>query len=1172
MKRAFLFYLLLISSVSAAAQSSIANTYAIVIGISSYQDPGIRQLNYSNRDAIVFSEFLMSAPGGSVPKKNIKLLTDSMATIGEVDKAIRWLVNNCQQNDKVFFYFSGHGEMENVTMNKNGYLICYNTPSVAFVNMGLSIDYLNDVVNTIAVQTKAKVVVITDACHSGKMNGDKFKGNFFVGKQLMLKKQNEIRMASCKPDELSNENADWGGGRGVFSYYLINALQGGLADINNDGIVSVGELKAYMDTSMAKDAVLKNNGDVQTPVINGAADFELAKVIESERKRIKEQLKRDSFSVAMLMASSAGISEEDDAEPADYFSSQLKKQNLEAITDSLKLNTLGAESIVFAIINNLSDNAVSEKAKSKLLLLKNELKNDKIKLNLVNLDLASTLLDAGQSVITNYIRGDVAELERRRYYNSKANGYDVYIRMFSVALKLSQADRYNSTKAAVFLHYFSGLVLRLKIPLAKNQAPLIQQALAEQKKALALEERSAYIFNELGVLYSMKNNLTEAEKYFKIATTISPRWAIPFINLANLYIGINQLDKATLYLDTAKSLQSGLADLYNGYGIVYEKNKKLLQADEAFHKSIKLNSVNYLPFERLGLLNINTGNYAEADSIIYEAALRKKGYTFNELPNPRHVKFPKLDPVFGIDAIIDPATISSDNIMGHFALGCQAFRDFKLEVAETEFRKVIALDPCSPLAYHYLGRTLFEQKRWQEAELIFKQAIADYMPYNEWQQYYNDVYIESHFKYIISQGTEDFFRTGYYKSDEDTLLLAQLYEQWEHYDEAETYYRGYQQTNLENLQACLNLVKLYERTGAFNEAENILKAFYEKNNKGLYELLEFYERMVKLFPENGEWFLKAGLLQYALAQNGPENYRNDVKAIDPFSGKIEYASEHLYETIFPNLPLPRIIPYSTKIPVFTRQPILKPFTSGIYYLKNALATLPFEEKQFADINVKIGNLYSWQGLPDSAALFFEAALELNPADAGIRNKLTVTYAKDYRFADALEQLDSLSNRNQLSFEKQLMLARFKLQDGDIDEAGKLIGQADLINPGFSFELTLLKAKLATKSNNIPEAIANYKMLLEINGRGSIQLYNIARLYAVDDNKKEALSWLQLALNAGFNYKYVLQYDPAFGAFKKDTRWLVMFKNCNGREYPENDFYKWNVLLSNLDEYTPLFVQ
>jgi len=81
--------------------------------------------------------------------------------------------------------------------------------------------------------------------------------------------------------------------------------------------------------------------------------------------------------------------------------------------------------------------------------------------------------------------------------------------MFAVALKLSQADKYYSTKAEVFLHYFTGLALRLKIPLTENPGPLIDQALDEQKKALALEEYAAYIYNELGNLHKYKNDYAE---------------------------------------------------------------------------------------------------------------------------------------------------------------------------------------------------------------------------------------------------------------------------------------------------------------------------------------------------------------------------------------------------------------------------------------------------------------------------------------------------------------------------------------------------------------------------------------------------------------------------------------------------------------------------------------
>ena len=539
--------ILLYNAVPAQAVNQVTttgNVYAIIIGISKYDDPNIKQLNFANRDATIFADFLMSASGGSVPKQYIRLLTDTMATTGEVEKALRWVLYNCKPNDRVYFYFSGHGEMENHTMSKNGYLICYNTTAVAFTNMGLSIDYLNDVVNTLAVQSKAKVIVITDACHSGTVAGNKFKGNFFVGEQLMLKKENEIRMASSKPDQLSNEKIDWGGGRGVFSYHLVNGLQGGLADIDDDKTVTVSELKNYLENKMANDPVLKNDDDVQTPVIDYKVDIKLATVFENEANKIKENVKIDSLGIALMI--SAMREADEDAEPDAYFFNLIKKQHLEGLTDSLKLNLLAADEVAFALITHLKKDSLTETGLRKINALETALKTDKEQLNRFNLDLAGSFLDIGQTVIANYINGDEAELERRRYYNSNNNNYDVYVRMFEVAYKLSQSDKYYGTKAEVFLHYFSGLALRIKIPLTQNPGPLIEQALAKQKKALALEEHAAYIYNELGVLYDYKNDLARAEQYFIKASALSPGWAIPVSNLSSLYIDNSTVDTGGL--------------------------------------------------------------------------------------------------------------------------------------------------------------------------------------------------------------------------------------------------------------------------------------------------------------------------------------------------------------------------------------------------------------------------------------------------------------------------------------------------------------------------------------------------------------------------------------------------------------------------------------------------
>ena len=1152
------------SKIIFAQQETAPKTYALIIGVAKYLDPEIPQLQYSDRDATIFADFLKSKAGGSVPKENIRLLVDEAATSGAVINAIYWLKDICSKGDKVYIYFSGHGDLENITMFNNGFLICYDSPPFNYVNLALSIDYLNDIANTISIKKQANVIMITDACHSGKMTEKRFKGNFLAGDQLRKVRNKEIRITSSSADQLSNEKADWGGGRGVFSYYLINGLKG-LAAKSNTSNVTLDDIKSYLDSSLKNDLVLKQDSTIQTPVVNGKGNFVLSQIDSAALIDAKKEITQDTLMQRVMMVSLAAPEE---TTPDQYFYNLLKQYKIEHITDSFSLNDVPKEKIPFVLIDSLIKQDNTESGKNKLRELKQTLSTDKETLKEFKNILATAFDEAGQRVITQYLRGDAAELERRRYYNVGNNGYNVYPRMFEVALKLISPDNtyyYNNLK--VKLHYFTGVVARLKITVTEKnkQKPLIEAALAEQKKALVLEEYAAYIYNEIGILYTYKNDIAEAEKYFKIAAARAPNWAIPYSNLADLYTTNSQLEKARLYIDTAKSLQPDYQDIYNGYGLIYEKNKNLLQAEEAFHKSIKLNSLNYLPFERLGFLYMNTNKYAVADSFLFEAASRKKGYTYNELKNPRHIKLPKMEDIEGITALTDPNLITSKDMVGHFALGYQALRDEDLGRAEREFRKVIALDKKNPLAYHYLGRTLFEQKRWQEGELIFKLAMDNHLPYQQWMQYSDSVLERYNIGYLNDPGTGSCFRFGYYDKEEDYLLLAQLYENWRHFGESETYYLKFIDTDSSNIQGYVKLAKLYENTGRFNEAESLFTNYYIKYNKGLTEILKFYKRVTRQFPDNGEWFLKAGLFQFAFAQKDPEMYWQDRKIIDPFTGEVSYAYRQSREIRLPVQKLPRLIPYGAVIYKPNIKGTLKPFTDGIYYLEKSLTTLPFDEKLLAGINAKIGDLYIWQGLPDSAAWFYDAALDLNPDDAGIRNKLVEILSKTYRFSEALVQLDSLSNRNELNFDKELMLTKYKLQDNEIEEAGKLLGLAEKINPSFSIELTELKATLLKQTNNLNAAIEIYKALYEMNNKDSIILYNIARLYALSNNNKEAWKWLELSVRAGFNYKNVLQYDPALKSLRKEAVWSARFFDFKGKEYFSSDFTKWDNMISGLSE-------
>ena len=60
------------------------NTYAVVIGISDYQDKDIPDLRFADRDAEAFANCLRSPVGGSLDGDHLKLLTNQNATAGRI--------------------------------------------------------------------------------------------------------------------------------------------------------------------------------------------------------------------------------------------------------------------------------------------------------------------------------------------------------------------------------------------------------------------------------------------------------------------------------------------------------------------------------------------------------------------------------------------------------------------------------------------------------------------------------------------------------------------------------------------------------------------------------------------------------------------------------------------------------------------------------------------------------------------------------------------------------------------------------------------------------------------------------------------------------------------------------------------------------------------------------
>lgn len=1156
------------------------NTYAVITGIAHYENKNIPNLNFSNRDALLFAQYLQSEAGGAVPKENIRLLIDSSATTAALYNALRWLKEKCQRDAEeqshaettVYFYFSGHGDLENETLSQLGYLLAYNTPSNNYINNALRIEDLNDYAHLFSVKFKAKVVLITDACHSGTLAGNKNRGTYLVGQALSTAKENEIRIASCLPEEVSNEHEGWGDGRGVFSYYFINGLKG-LADYNKDRFITLDEIKKYLEQSIPADPIIRENNLKQTPVLKGQENFRMASVHQQELELMQ----------ASLATPAVQLSDQ------EYFVSSLKKADYAEKIDFEKINRLPPNEIPFQIISAHTGTLPQtiqewDEMSGRFRFVPNadvmrfsqfamELHRHPEQLSLFNEMLVETLHTIGQRVINLYLQGDVAEMEKRRYYNSAGSGYDQYPAMYEVAMKLTDKENPLYRIMQVNHYYFKAVSLRLKIPMVigSRQKQLGEQALTAAKKALALEKEAAYIYNELGMLHQSKKEYTAAKKYFEKATEISPVWALPWANLCGLYAEMNKPDDALQACQMAEALQAEMQVTAANLGVAYEKKGNLLLAEEFYRKAIDINSRHYLPFERLGFVYLKTTTYALADSFFFEASLRRKGYHFNGNQwayQPMAMVAAAAVPTF---CGLDTAILIKEDVMAFFYWALKEYERRNYSNADRIFRRVISVDKSNPLAFHYLGKVYYDQQKWEEAELMFQLAVNYYLDEDAFSAYCDSVIRKGTFPYDHSC-FEKVFMSSYYNRLHDYSFLASLYEQWDHTEEAEVYYKKIMAMAPHTTGAYARLWRLLEKQNRYAESEAVIKSLATVEEETSYrELHAFYKRAVQQHPEQGDWHHRLALLLYEKMDRPARAAFLDTIIYFPLAGKEIFIDERLYRNFRDK---PDMVIDGEKLPggnltvalddisepmryvalpgiegetILMEGPVYTPRRDAITYLKKAMEFIA-EPERLADLHFKTGNVFVRAGSVKQAYPFFAKSVQWLPGNIAARMKMADVCISLYKNREAMEQLGYLYDNSRINFAQRMLLAEFSIHAADFVKGKKLLDEAGAIHPYPLPEVAGLNGRMNLMQKKYVQAISFYKNYLQQKPADPQALYSIAVLYAKSGNKNEAWKWLRQALQAGFNYSLVLDADASWIQYRHSMQWAALLKKYPMKKY------------------------
>ena len=242
--------------------------WAVIVGISKYKysgPNGLTNLIFADDDAKAFARSLRNLGWN---ESHIKLLTNEEATEKNIRIALESWLTKAGPNDQIILFWAGHGFPDPEDPEKV-YFACYDT-DISIPATG----YRMDKVRTALEERKAKnVILLADTCHAGKLITRGKRGISIVPQIDKMHREQKVPkglvfMVGADTDRQAIEHTSWT--NGAFTHSLIKGINGEADGFQSagvkDGIVTMGELKEYMNTAMP-DETQKVLGVAKRPVI-----------------------------------------------------------------------------------------------------------------------------------------------------------------------------------------------------------------------------------------------------------------------------------------------------------------------------------------------------------------------------------------------------------------------------------------------------------------------------------------------------------------------------------------------------------------------------------------------------------------------------------------------------------------------------------------------------------------------------------------------------------------------------------------------------------------------------------------------------------------------------------------------------------------------------------------
>lgn len=252
---------------------AVSDLYVFAIGINQYTNPSYN-LNYAAPDAKAFMKKISERSEKIFNKIHTYSLYDDQAVKINIIQTFAEIVEKAHPQDVFVFYYAGHGVAEQTNTNEY-FLVPHDITQIYGNNErlrrdGVSAEELKDLLAQIQAQ---KQLILLDACHSGEaVQTFASRGSSEEMAIIQLARSSgTVLLSASGTQQFAVEFEQLG--HGVFTYSLLEALDGKADGGSRDNKITVNELKAYMEDRVPE-LSQKYGGSAQYPTgFSSGQDF-----------------------------------------------------------------------------------------------------------------------------------------------------------------------------------------------------------------------------------------------------------------------------------------------------------------------------------------------------------------------------------------------------------------------------------------------------------------------------------------------------------------------------------------------------------------------------------------------------------------------------------------------------------------------------------------------------------------------------------------------------------------------------------------------------------------------------------------------------------------------------------------------------------------------------------